>query len=92
MDLKQGFRDILDQVEHNLKFDLEPSQIKSFNEFFENIQLQTKDIEAQVRSVQRRLRQGFIDLSNDVLSLETRNSPFRRAMRTCCWFGYRYHT
>jgi hypothetical protein len=82
MDLKQGFRDILDEVEHTLKFNLGPSQIKTFSEFFENIQLQAKDIEAQVHAVQRRLKQGFVDLTNDVLSLQTRNSPFRRAMKT----------
>jgi hypothetical protein len=37
-DLTQAFRDQMDKVEHNLKFSLDPSQIKMFSEFFENIQ------------------------------------------------------
>jgi hypothetical protein len=76
----QAFRDQMDEVVHNLKFSLDPLQITMFSEFFENIQLRTKLIEAQVQVITYKMKESFHKLSHEIVSLETRNSPFRRAI------------
>jgi hypothetical protein len=42
--------------------------------------VQTKLIEAQVQVITHKMKESLHKLSHEIVSLETRNSPFRRAM------------
>jgi hypothetical protein len=59
-DLIQAFHDHMDDMERELRLNLDQIQISLFSEFFENIQLQNKGLEALVRSVVWTLKEGFL--------------------------------
>jgi hypothetical protein len=58
-DLTQAFHERTDDMKRELRFNLDQTQIKSFREFFENMQL-------QVRRFARKLKDGLVYVHNSL--------------------------
>ncbi|KAH3943084.1 hypothetical protein HBI56_100790 [Parastagonospora nodorum] len=80
-DLMQAFHNQMDDLERELRFKLDQTQIKLFGEFFENLQLQNKQLEVLVRSAVRTLKEGLLKVGHEVTSLEAKGNPFLRHMK-----------
>jgi len=59
-ELVQAFHEKMDDMERELRFNLDQTSIKLFSEFFDNVQLENKAIEALVRTVVSKLKDGFL--------------------------------
>ena len=62
-ELVYALHEKMDDMERELRFNLDQTSIKLFSEFFDNVQLHNKEIEALVRTVVRKLKDGFLYVS-----------------------------
>ncbi|KAH7083166.1 hypothetical protein BKA63DRAFT_404183 [Paraphoma chrysanthemicola] len=80
-ELIHGFHEKMDDMDRDLRYNLDPTSIKLFSEFFDNIQLQNKAIEDPVRTVVGALKDGLLEMSHQATSLKGKGSPFGRYMK-----------
>ncbi|KAH7093120.1 hypothetical protein FB567DRAFT_432971 [Paraphoma chrysanthemicola] len=80
-ELIHAFHEKMDDMDRDLRYNLDQTSIKLFSEFFDNIQLQNKAIEDLVRTVVGNLKDGLLKMSHQATSLKGKGSPFGRYMK-----------